>query len=275
MEPLQTKLVDTCLKRRPGLLARLVAGGSLGLASLATLPGCIPEAFVAQEQPGEVCTGIPCKIATRWDHDVHFPPDTKSGNPLPTIAGRVTLFASDLATPVLAEGTIIVYMYDDMPDAVNKEEPLEAWILDTKTVHKLQKKDAAGWGFTLILPWQRYRPDLTHVKLKVRFDRVKGTDPLYSELIPITFESATGKPRVTVTSQQIGMYNGATGKLTLQGANGQTVVSQPNPQQMNVSVPAGQDASNGGSLPTSISLSPPANTGSKIPFVLPPPGAVR
>jgi hypothetical protein len=263
------------MKRRPGLLARLVVGGSLGLSLLATLPGCIPEAFVAQEQPGEVYTGVPCKIATRWDHDVHFPPDTKSGNPLPTIAGRVTLFASDLTTPVLAEGTIIVYMYDDMPEAVNKEEPIEAWIIDTKTVHKLQKKDAAGWGYTLILPWQRYRPDLTHVKLKVRFDRIGASDPLYSEIIPVTFESATEKPRVTVTNKQVGMFDGATGKVTLQGPNGQTVMSQASAQQLNMAATAGPNASNGGSLPTSISLSPPSNMSSKIPFTLPPPGAVR
>lgn len=262
MEPLPATPKRTPINLRPIFSARLALAAGMMLCGV---PGCIPEAFLTQSNPS---AQVPCRIAMRWDHDVHFPPDTLAprGKPLPTIAGRVTLFAEDLTTPVVAEGTIIVYMYDDMPDAKNKTEVLEAWILDTKTVHKLQRRDAAGWGYTLILPWQMYRPDLTNVKIQVRFDRVGAEYPLYSDLIPITFESATDTPRVVVTQKQSATIVPGKGLVTQSQTGGNA--GPHNGQATNATAPA-VDQSGGGLLPTTITKSPPPPIGSDIPFIVP------
>lgn len=262
MEPLPATPTKILINQRPGLFARLVIAAGMVLCGIS---GCIPESFLAQSN---AATNIPCRIAMRWDHDVHFPADTLAprGKPLPTIAGRVTLFAEDLTTPVVAEGTIIVYMYDDMPDAPNKTEVLEAWILDTKTVHKLQRRDAAGLGYTLILPWQMYRPDLTHVKLQVRFDRVGAEYPLYSDLIPVTFESATDTPRVVVTQKQSTTIVPGKGMVTQSQTGGNS--GPGNTPTANAHAPA-VDESRGGLLPTTITKSPPPPLGSDIPFIVP------
>ena len=278
MEPLQPATVSVNTARRPGLLARLVVAGSLGFATLAALPGCIPDMFLTEQAQA---TGIPCRIATRWNHDVQFPSDTVSGKPLPTIGGRVSLFGTDLVTPVIAEGSMMVYMYDDMPDAKNREEPIEIWVFRDDDVHRLRKKDAVGWGFTIPLPWQTYRPDLTHVKMKVRFDRVGGKEPIWSEAIPVTFEKEPERPRFTITKRQISLTMNsdpqalASGLPGMQQPTGMAGMPQLNGGANGAPRLGTEVSSGGGSQPTSISLSPPPTPGSNVPFVLPPPGAVK
>jgi hypothetical protein len=272
MEPLQSAKVRTRIGRRAGFLARLMGSGCLGLSMLGAVPGCVPEMFTTQPA-GEENSMLPCKLATRWEHDIRFTPDSvNEGNMMPTIVGRVILFAGDLTTPVLSDGTMVVYLYDDMPETANKEEVYEAWVLDRYTVRRLKRKDAAGWGYTLVLPMQKYRPDLTRVRLKVAFHRLGGDSVLYSDTIPVTFERETENPRVKILSKQVGVLNGATGKLSVQSVSGPGMA----PQTGGPTMPAGGgDASNGGSLPTTIGLSPPPTPGSNVPFVLPPPGAVK
>jgi hypothetical protein len=273
MEPLQPAKVRTRIRRRPGFLARLVGSGCLGLSLLGAVPGCVPEMFTTQPA-SEENSMLPCKLATRWEHDIRFTPDTKhEGKMTPTIVGRVTMFASDLTTPVASEGMRVVYLYDDMPDAASKDEPLEVWFIDRFTVRRLKRKDAAGVGYSLVLPMQRYRPDMTRVRLKVAFHRLGGGDTvLYSDTISVTFEQETAQPRVTILSKQVGVLNGATGKLSVQSVSGPGMAPPTGGQMM----PAGGgDASNGGSLPTTIGLSPPPTPGSNVPFVLPPPGSVK
>ncbi len=282
MEPLQPATVSMRKRtgRRPGFFARLVGSGCLSLSMLAAVPGCVPDMFTTQPV-GEEVSMLPCKLATRWEHDIRFTPNSEhEGDMMPTIVGRVIMFASDLTTPVLSDGTMVIYLYDDMPDAANKEEVYEAWILNRATVRKLRRKDAAGWGYTLVLPMQKYRPDLTRVRLKVAFHRLGGDSVLYSDTIPVTFERENkDKPRVTILSKQVGVLNGATGQLNVQSGGGPGMTPQAGGQTMPAfgqGMPAGgRDASNGGSLPTSVSLSPPPTPGSSVPFVLPPPGAVK
>jgi hypothetical protein len=243
---------------------------------LAGLSGCLPEGFLVSQSPPP--NKVPCKIATRWDHYVHFEPDVKNGGKLePTIGGRFTLFAEDLTTPVMSKGTVIVYMYDDMPNAANKTEPLEAWLIDTGTIQRLLRRDAAGWGYTLILPWQTYRPDLTHVKLQVRFDRVGGTDPLYSELIPVTFEEPNGPSRVVITQKQStvlvpgkGVTTTTTPGSSLPGGMPAMSAVPGTSQQAapNFSSPF-VDQSTSGKWTTTVTKSPPPPPGSDVPFIVP------
>ena len=264
MDPQQQQLLPAAISagcaRIEGCGRRLGAAAGMTLVMLTGLiSGCLPESFLIDSGPS---AGAPCMIATRWEHEVRFTPDTENnGKPMPTVVGRVTLFANDLTTPVVAKGIISVYLYNDMPDAHKDDEPLEYWALDASTVQRLVKRDAAGWGYTLVLPWTSYRPELTQVRLKVRFDRAGTKDILYSTPIQITFEKPSDKPKMVFSSKQI---------------HASAPMSAQNSQPV-------QDVG-GGSLPTTVTLSPPppksaaanfgASLGNDIPFVVPPPGTV-
>ena len=84
---------------------------------------------------------------------------------------------------------MIVYLYNDMPDVPEKDVVLEEWVFSTKLMKELQRHDPIGWGYTVPLPWYTYKPEITRVRLKVRFDRVGGSTPLYSDTVSLSFET--------------------------------------------------------------------------------------
>jgi hypothetical protein len=153
--------------------------GSLVLALLAgaLLPGCVGlEKFLAK--PDAPPQGIPCQLVSTWNHQVAYVPDpVNGGTPAPGIAGRLYLFGQEIGCPLVHEGCVKVELYDDRATA---PVLLEEWHIDKDTLRRLQRKDTIGWGYTLFLPWGTYKPDMTKVRLKVRFDPVGGT-PLYTE----------------------------------------------------------------------------------------------
>ena len=265
MDPQQQQLlpaVSAGCTRFKACVRRFGVAAGMTLVLLTGMSGCVPNSFLVDMGPS---CAPPCVIATRWEHEVRLVPDTEhNGKPMPHIVGRVTLFASDLTTPVVAKGIISVYLYNDMPGVSSKEEePLEYWALKADIVQRLLKRDAAGWGYTLVLPWTTYQPELTKVRVKVRFDRADTKDILYSTPIPITFEKPSDKPKMTFTSKQIRANPAMCPAISLAG-------QAPQPPVQDVG---------GGSLPTTVTLSPPppknsASLGNDIPFVVPPPGTV-
>ena len=82
----------------------------------------------------------------------------------------------------------------------------ERWIFNAPQLKQLLKRDAIGLGYTVFLPWSRYRPDISKVRLKVQFAPAQGT-PLYAQDAPLTVNhggtapapgpvvSHSGKPR--------------------------------------------------------------------------------
>jgi hypothetical protein len=118
------------------------------------------------------------QVACLWQNTVRFVPDpTRNGEPNAGIAGRLWLFDPDLTKPVEGDGSVAVFLYDE-----TRGEPvmLEAWVFDPQTLKRLQKKDPAGPGYTLFLPWEKYRPDITKIRLRVRYQPAKGA-PQFTE----------------------------------------------------------------------------------------------
>jgi hypothetical protein len=95
---------------------------------------------------------------------------------MPGIVGRVYLFGKDIAFPLQADGSLYVELAE-----IDNGQPkvLEQWSIDALTMAKLQRKDAIGAGYSLFLPWGTYRPDISHVQLRVAFQPAKGGTPLY------------------------------------------------------------------------------------------------
>ncbi len=111
----------------------------------------------------------------------------RRGLPTPGLAARVYLFGGQLGEPLLAEGSLIVYQYDDLQPVTDPQVPREIWNLDKASLEKLLKKDALGWGYNLWLPWSNYHPDIKRVMLVVCYRPEKGVEAWSGQhVLPLT-----------------------------------------------------------------------------------------
>jgi hypothetical protein len=87
-------------------------------------------------------------------------------------------------------------MWNEMPGVpVDPNKPLEAWTFKDDTLKQLERKDPAGMGYNLFLPWATYKPSITKVMLRVAFQRNKAIAPLFSETYHVDL---TGRPTNTM-----------------------------------------------------------------------------
>jgi|GEM_PF-2308271 len=166
----------------PWLIARLLPLTLLG-------SGCTTTSSFVSLGDLEKPTGAPCHVVAAWVPEVRANKDPlRRGQLCPGLAGRVFLFGEEIKYPLVCEGTIAVDLYDRTPGRPKSETPLEVWRFDKTTLKRLERRDAVGWGYTLVLPWSTYRPDITQVELRLSFQPVNGT-PLYADSAPVTFKS--------------------------------------------------------------------------------------
>jgi hypothetical protein len=116
------------------------------------------------------------QINVAWHNQVVFAPDQVNGGRVsPGLVGRLYLFGPNMGYPLAGDGAVVVDLLD--PAQVGKDgEPkmLERWVIQKEHLPLYARQDCIGWGYTLLLPWGTYRPDLTRVVLKVRYDPLKG-----------------------------------------------------------------------------------------------------
>src|SRR5208337_2466794 len=99
---------------------------------------------------------------------------------LPGLAGRLYLFGPNIDYPLAGDGRLTVDLFNDEPEAGKEPKLLEQWRIDKDTLKRLLKKDTIGWGYTLFLPWGTYKPEITHVHLRLRYDPAHGT-PIFHQ----------------------------------------------------------------------------------------------
>lgn len=172
---------------------RALAAGGLAAALMLTLAtGCVTmdALLLGDDAPP---TDPPCQVVATWTNQVIFTPDpTHNGEPTPGLAGRVYLFGQTVGRPVAGNGTLTIDLFQDAhPSAGKSPLPLEEWRIDRDTLQRLLRRDPIGWGYTLFLPWATYRPEISHVHLKVRYDPVNGT-PLFASGAPLTLNKDSG-----------------------------------------------------------------------------------
>ncbi len=165
-------------------------GLAAGLAVLVlAVAGCTTtEPFLgcgAQPPPAPVY-----QVVATWRSEVAYAADpTHGGVPGPGLAGRLYLFGPQIDFPVVGDGSVVVDLYNESP-GVGTGEPvmLEQWRIDRDTLKRLLRKDVIGWGYTLFLPWGTFKPEITQVRLRLRYDPAKGT-PLFAESAPLTINA--------------------------------------------------------------------------------------
>jgi hypothetical protein len=173
--------------------------------------GCMAtNSFLSSSSEPQPATDV-CKVVAAWNPEVVFTPDpTKRGKPTPGIAGRMYLFGPGMDVPRVGDGCVVVELFQGSALALDKDPPiLEEWRIDKDTFRRLLHKDAVGWGYTLFLPWGTYRPEITQVQLRLRYEPVNAA-PLYADEAKLAFSrqtvplhevaSASSQPSQTVAS---------------------------------------------------------------------------
>jgi hypothetical protein len=178
--------MDLNRKRRRGLgfpLA-LTISMSAGCVSMGSLVPCSDA----------TSAGPACQVVAMWHNGVAFTPDpTHGGEKTPGLACRVYLFGETVDFPKIGDGKLIVDVFDETSkNPAAKTLPLEEWQIDKDTLKRLARHDAIGWGYTLFLPWGTYKPEISRVRLKVRYEPASGF-PLYTEST-VTLTSPEAEP---------------------------------------------------------------------------------
>ena len=173
---------------------------NLLLPLLLVASGCVTlDPFTSHLTP----TAPVCEVVTTWHNQVVFVPDpTHGGNPTPGLAGRLYLFGQTIDCPVEGDGGLVVDLYDAATASKGKATvPMEEWRIDKDTLKRLRRRDPIGWGYTLFLPWGTYRPDVTHVRFRLRYEPAQGA-PLFSDSGPITLTADAGSQPVAATASR-------------------------------------------------------------------------
>jgi hypothetical protein len=112
------------------------------------------------------------EIAVGWRNWIDYLPDpSRNGESGPGLAGQLFLFGPGLQT-VEADGNLIVDLFDESPRPPGQPGNIpERWRFDKETLKKLRSVDERfGKCYVLFLPWPTYRPDVTKVRLLVRYE---------------------------------------------------------------------------------------------------------
>lgn len=179
---------------------RRATGSALSLG-LVLLCGCVTTGSLIPGHTPKPPVGPVYQIVATWNKEVVFAPDpTRGGAPQPGLVGRIFFFGPELSHPHLGDGMLIVDLYDDAPLGQNKAPVLiEQWRFDKDSLRLLARKDGIGWGYTIFLPWDTYKPTLTQVHLRVRYEPEKGA-PIFQESSSLILAPTNITGNVTTTS---------------------------------------------------------------------------
>ena len=142
--------------------------------------------------------GNATSIAVAWQNKIDFLPDpARNGESGPGLAGQIFLFGSrDQA--VLADGTLTVELFDETPRPASIPgcKP-ERWQYNKDVLREMRDVDERfGPNYVIFLPWPAYRPDVTRVRIKVRYDPEQGY-PLYAQETKLHLDSPINRGNET------------------------------------------------------------------------------
>ena len=151
------------------LIRRAATRGGLPALPLVAvlLAGCVTTNDLVAWKSAKKSDDPVCQIFCMWQNSVQFAADpTRNGTPGPGLTGRLYLFGKTLGDPRQAGGSLVVDLFDE---SSGKPVQQEQWRIDPETLQLLVSKDFVGTGYTLFLPWSRYKPETSKVRLRVAF----------------------------------------------------------------------------------------------------------
>lgn len=154
--------------------------GLLALPLVALLTGCVTTNELIPWKSEKKAENPACQILCMWQNSVHFAADpTRNGKPGPGLTGRLYLFGKTLGHPLECKGSLVVDLFNETTDG--KPIHQEQWRIDPETLQLLASKDFVGTGYTLFLPWSRYKPETSKVRLRVAFTSASSPAAVFTE----------------------------------------------------------------------------------------------
>jgi hypothetical protein len=133
-----------------------------------------PAPVVANTAPAK--PGEAARLTVAFSNKVIYAPDpTRGGNLLPGLLGRLYVFSTDEGVPIIADGEIVVDVWDNSSKAAGGQPRLiEVWNIDRESFAKFRKRDIIGEGYSIFLPWSTYNVDIRQVNVIVRHTGADG-----------------------------------------------------------------------------------------------------
>jgi hypothetical protein len=158
-------------------------------ALLLAAAGCTTTADLIPAIGDGPASGEVTQVSAVWHDQVLFSPDPANGGVMsPGLAGRLFFFGPNMGHPLAANGDVVVGLFDPThlgPDG--SPTALGTWKFEKAMLQQFLRHDTIGWGYTLLLPWPSYRPDIKQVEMRVRYDAGKKSLPIYAQPATICF----------------------------------------------------------------------------------------
>jgi len=144
---------------------------------------------------------VPLKMTALWTDTVLV----EAG--IAGFGGRVMFYCKDEDTPVMVDGELTVYAYDDSDPGEVNSVPARKFVFRTEELSKHYSKSSLGHSYSFWLPWGSVGGPARQISLVARF-RSKAGGVIMSEMtrhyLPGTDDSAVVRPPVISTSERPG-----------------------------------------------------------------------
>jgi hypothetical protein len=184
---------------------RSIIAVTVSAAAVAILAGCSmpkasdfkPSKLLSLGDDDEPEEGIPVRMVGTWVDTVH----TKAGQPAERgFGGRLVFYAAKEEKPILVDGQLVVYAFDETGRAVTDNKPTRRYVFPPDQMPLHMSESELGASYSFFLPWDEVGGPQTEVSLICRFEP-KGGAVITSEqtrhrlpgTIPTT-KLADGKP---------------------------------------------------------------------------------
>jgi hypothetical protein len=161
----------------PGMSARLeqtpAASYAAAVLLLVLLGGCTPldlsrTVWLPGLAPKPV---VPQTMADFWTEYLH----REQGHPaVRGFGGRVMFYGQKAGEPVLVDGTLTVYAYDDSRGEPNEKKPDKKYVFTREQLAQHYSKSELGHSYSFWLPWDETGGEEKRVTLITRFDDASG-----------------------------------------------------------------------------------------------------
>lgn len=113
------------------------------------------------------------RIEAVWESKLRNQPDSPPSNC--AIAGHVRFFRAGKESSEEADGVVTIQLHDRTVTPQGEEPPpLEEWRIEGGTLKYFLASQVSSPEYTFVLPWSSYKPEITQVRMEVKYESKSG-----------------------------------------------------------------------------------------------------
>jgi hypothetical protein len=97
-----------------------------------------------------------------------------TGKPQRGFGGRLIFYSDDTEKPVLVEGQVVVYAFDETNREATDNKPTRRYVFPADQVARRMSKSELGPSYSFWLPWDEVGGSQTEISLVARFEPTEG-----------------------------------------------------------------------------------------------------